>query len=309
MVKGEAQAILQAPCNGEHALSNATAVRSSPLSEKDIDKIFRTIDIPACPEIVSNVMAETQRDDPNLNWLAKTITADPAMVAIALKLANSSLFRASSPVTDVRRALQRIGMRNIVSVVVATALRTSMAGTSLPFIESFWNQASTLALIAGEVARRQYGVSPDAAFTYALFHDAGIPLMARRFPDYLDAIDASRAAGCLLIDAEDERFPCTHTVVGGLLARNWGMPLMVSQAIRFHHEPGLYDLPDKTLPDGALSLIAVTQIAERIVSENDGREDLEVGDALFARAAAHFGIDEEELDALREAILSAASDD
>jgi HD-like signal output (HDOD) protein len=31
--------------------------------------------------------------------------------------------------------------------------------------------------------KRQYGISPDAAYTYALFHDAGVPMMMRRFPE------------------------------------------------------------------------------------------------------------------------------
>lgn len=50
------------------------------------------------------------------------------------------------------------------------------------------------------------------------------------------------------------------------------------------------NFPTKTLPGGALSLIAVTQIAEHLAHQVDGEVDLEVSDAMFERALAHFGI-------------------
>jgi hypothetical protein len=83
---------------------------------------------------------------------------------------------------------------------------------------------------------------------------------------------------------------------------------MVGQAIRFHHEPDVYDLPDKTLPGGAVSLIAVTHIAEHLANDLDGEIDLEVGPVLFERALAHLGIDGNEMEELREALLTARSE-
>lgn len=226
---------------------------------------------------------ETERDNPNLNFLAQSIAADPGMVAIALRLANSPLFRTGTPITDVRRPLDRLGLRNIVCVVIAAALRASMTGVPTAFAEKFWAGTSFLAQVAAQVARRQPGIALDAVFTYALFHNAGIPLMARRVPGYIDVMDDCRATGRLLKDAEDELFPCNHAVLGSLMVRGWGLPLLVSQAIGCHHEPDLYELPGEALPGGAVSLIAVTQIAERLLADHEGRSDIEVGDALFAR--------------------------
>lgn len=272
------------------------------LSHEDIEKVFKNIDIPPCPAIVVEVLAEAQRDEPNLNRLAKSIAADAGMVAIALKLANSPLFRRGAALTDVRQALDRLGTRNIVCVVIATALRASMNGVPPAFIEKFWARTSSLALAAGLVARRQYGVSPDAAYTYALFHNAGIPLMVRRYPEYSGLIDQCRMTETLLVRAEESYFPCTHPVIGSLMVRTWGLPPMVSQAIRCHHYADVYDLPDSTLPGGAVSLIAATHIAERLAAQIDGEVDIEVGEEVFFRALGHFGIDDEELETTREVI-------
>jgi len=83
---------------------------------------------------------------------------------------------------------------------------------------------------------------------------------------------------------------------------------MMGQAIRFHHEPDVYELPDSTLPGGAVSLIAVTHVAEHLACEIDGEPDLEVGLPMYERALAHLGIDADEIEDLRETILAARRD-
>lgn len=275
------------------------------LSHDEIEQVFSKIDIPACPAIVAEVMAEAQKDEPDLHRLAKFIAADVGIAAVAIKLANSPLFRVGPPVGNVLKALERIGVRNTVCVIVSVALRQTLAGMSAGFIEKFWNKTASLALAAGLIARRQHGLSPDAAYTYALFHDAGIPLMMRRFPNYEQILAECHANARPLIDAEEQYYPCSHPIIGSLMVRNWGLPSLVGQAIRFHHEPDVYDLPDHSLPGSALSLIAVTHIAEHLANDIDGEVDLEVGDDLYARALAHFGIDENEIEDLREALVQA----
>ncbi len=289
-------------------MTEQTKQHNHDLSHEDMEKVFKAISIPACPAMVSQVMVEAQKDVPDIKKLAKSIAADVGMSAVTMKLANSPLFRVGAPVSNILKALERIGTRNTVCVVVAVALRATMEGVSSGFIEKFWSKTSTLALAAGLIARRQYGVSPDAAYTYALFHDAGIPLMMKRYPDYEKVLHECHATGRLIIDAENQYYPCTHPIIGSLLVRGWGLPTVVGQAIRFHHEPDVYDLPNKTLPSSALSLIAVTQIAEHLANDLDGEDDLEVGQALYERALAYFAIEEHETEDLREAIETARAE-
>lgn len=161
-----------------------------------------------------------------------------------------------------------------------------------------------LALSSSLVARRQYGISADAAYTYALFHNAAIPLLMRRFPNYVDVLEGCRSEGRMLSDAEEQYFPCTHPIVGSLLVRNWGLPPLLGQAIRFHHEKDVYDLPDRSLPGGALSLIAVTQVAEHLLDEIIG-DTSEVDTNLLERALAFLGISNDDLDELRQRVASA----
>lgn len=282
-----------------------TVTNKQDLSSEDLERVLNTIEIPVCPAIVVEVLAEAQKDDPDMKKLAASIASDVGMAATAIKLANSPLFRVGSAISSVPKALATLGTRNIVSIVVAVALRASMSGLPAALVEKFWNRASAVAVAAGLIARRLYGISPDVAYTYALFHDAAIPLMMRRFDNYEQLIETARQRGQFLIDAESELFPCTHPIIGSLLVRNWGLPPLLGQAIRFHHEPDLYELPDKTLPTEALDLIAVTQVAEHLASEMFGENDLEVGEMHFSRALAHLGIINSELEDLQETLENA----
>jgi HD-like signal output (HDOD) protein len=282
-----------------------TELKDYEISHEHVQKVMSTIDIPACPSMLSDAMREAQKDEPDLNRLAKLIGNDAGMAAAALKLANSPLYAAGSKISSVRKAVERLGTKNIVCVVVAVALRASMTGLPASWLEQFWKRTTTVAIAASLVARRQFGIPPDIAYTYALFHDAAIPMMMRRFPNYAEVLESSLREGRMLVNAEEQYFPCTHPIIGSLLVRNWGLPPMLGQAIRFHHEDDAYDLPEQTLPGAALALIAVTQVAEHLMAEVLESEDIEVGGPLFEHALSYLGLSENDLDDLRQYVLAA----
>lgn len=282
--------------------------KSYELSPEDLQKVVTSVELPSCPASAMETLKEAQKDEPDLRQLAKLIAADPMMSAAALKLANSPVFGGRQQVSSVPKAVERLGIKNIVCVVVASALRSSISGLPAAWLEAFWKRTGQQAAAAAMIARQQYGISPDATYTYTLFHNAAMPLMMKRFPDYAEVLDACQREGRLLVEAEERFFPCSHPVVGSLLVRNWGLPAILGQAIRFHHEPDAYDLPDRTLPGGALSFIAVTQVADTLLSQVQESVDVEVGEVLFQRALDYLGIASDDLDDLRQKIAAAITE-
>ncbi|HWT54237.1 MAG TPA: HDOD domain-containing protein [Rhodocyclaceae bacterium] len=277
------------------------------LSKQELDQVLSTFEIPTCPAMVAEVMAEARKDEPDIRKIAAAITADVGMSAITLKMANSALFRSGSSINNVHRALDRLGMRNVLSVVLGVALRSSMQGLPSAEIERVWARTSILAQSCGILARNLYGIPPDEAYTYALFHDAAIPLMLKRFPNYPKLIAEAAARGESRIQAE-RQLPCTHPIIGSLLVRNWGLPLDVSLAIRFHHEPDVYTLSDETLPGTALSLIAVGQVVEQVMTEVMPDQEDEVGEAMFIEAMRHLGMPLEERDSIADIVRKSIAD-
>lgn len=277
------------------------------LGHDQLEAVMASIEIPSCPGLVTQVMGEAQKDAPDMNSLARIIASDVGMSAFAIKLANSSLFRRGDAITSVSPAVTRLGTRNIVCIVVAVALRNAMsADLPVDVLESFWNQAGATAMAAGLAARKLRGVQPDTAYTYALFHDAAMPVMMRRFKDYAGLLEQATPDGGRLVDEENRRYHCSHAVVGGLLARNWGLPGAIADAIRYHHEPELYDPERLFLGDDALALVAVTHVAEHLLAELRREVDTEARD-MFEQASAYLGLSEDDLHDLREVLANLES--
>jgi len=270
------------------------------LSHDELQQTLDSIEIPACPAVVMQVMAEAQKDAPDLNALTKIIVSDVGMSAFAIKLANSSLFRRGDTTSSVPLALSRLGTRNIVCIVVAVALRNAVSG-DIPadVLDRFWNRAGLVAQTASQVARKVRGIAPDMAYTYGLFHNAAMPVMMRRFKDYGRMLDEVEQNGLSLVSEEDARYRCSHAVVGAMLARNWGLSSLIASAIRFHHDPDVYDPGKPFLEDQALSLIAVTHVAERLVLELSKEVDIEVGE-LYSQAVTYLGLSDDEIHDLQD---------
>lgn len=275
------------------------------LSFGQMGETLASIDIPACPAVVTQVMAEARKDDPDINVLSRIIAADVGMSAFAIKLANSALYRSSGPVNSVAQAVSRLGTRNILCTVVAVALRNHVIpGVPREVLERFWERAGNLAMAASLTARKVRGVAPDTAYTYALFHDAAIPVLMRRFPDYTATLNAALADGHDLALLENERYQCNHAIVGALLARNWGLAPLIGQAIRHHHDPDVYAPGQGFLAGEAMALVALVHVAEYLLAGLNQAPGAEM-EALHGAATAYLGLDEDDLQDIVEAIGSA----
>lgn len=284
---------------------SSSAVQARPaLSHDDLNEALGSIQIPACPAVVAEVMREAQKDDPDMRVLARVIAADVGMSAMAIKLANSALFRAASPAKSVSQAVNRLGISNVLSVVIAVALRSTSAALPPALMDPFWSRAATLALATAVIARGQVGISAESAYTFALFHDAAIPVMMTHYPEYVSVYTAAQMAGRCLVTDELAHFPCSHPTVGWLLARNWGLPPGLAAAIRFHHESDVFTAPDESLTPEALGMMAVTLVAERVLAEFVGNAGAEADGPLVDQAMAYLGTSEQDLDDFRERVAA-----
>lgn len=275
------------------------------ISAPELSKLLDSIELPSCPATLGQVMAEARKDSPDAQALTRLITADVGLSAAAIKLANSPLYRRGEPLDSVPRAVALLGTRNVLNVAVSVSLRTSV-GQGLPpeWLDAFWRRAGHEALAAGLVARLLRGVPADTAYTYALFHHAAMPLMMKRFPDYLETLATSHRSGSDQATHEHARHGCTHAQVGNLLARNWGMPALLTAAIRAHHDEDLYHAERPDLPAQAASLIAVGRVAELLVDELSGEDDAERR-RQGELASGWLGLGDDDLTDIREALDAA----
>src|SRR6056297_836008 len=148
---------------------------SSAHHEKIQKLIAQQINLPSPPAIVVQILNTVQKENASLQDLTQIISADPALTAKMLRVANSSLYALPNKVSSIERALCVLGtnvIKNIaLSFVVANDIRGK--GTVNFNLDYFWRRSVTAA-VAAELLTNRLQERNDDIFVTALLQDIGI---------------------------------------------------------------------------------------------------------------------------------------
>lgn len=230
------------------------------LDQQETRKLLGSIQIPPQPEIVMALMTERNSDDPDLQKISHLISNDAGIAAAVLKSVNSPFYGLNRKLTSVQQAVSALGMKNIGALVMGLALRNSMPVTGM---DEYWETTQRTSEFAVALARQLGLRNIDEIQLYVLFHDSAMPLLLKRFPDYLDTMKSIPDTPWIQItEMEDSRHNTNHVAVGGLLARSWDLPERIREAIKWHHDLDAFD--STSVSNEVRTLIAVGHVADHI---------------------------------------------
>ena len=231
------------------------------LTTAEAEKIISSVAIPPRPAIVNAVLEERAKSEPDLRRIAQLVSTDVGLAAAVLKTINSPFFGLRRQVTSIEHGVNMLGMKNIGALVMSLSLRNAVPTQGL---DRFWDEAARTALVSAYLAQT-LGCSPkEDAHLFGLFHDAGIPLLMRRFPNYRDVLKKANAEPVRsFTDVEDVELGTNHAVVGALLAKGWQLPDHIRLGIGQHHD---LDVFSSHLSADSLNLVALIHLAEHIES-------------------------------------------
>ena len=235
------------------------------LNEADIGKLLKGIDIPPCPAVLSALLEEMKRPEANIARISRLITQDVALAAGIMKVANSPFFQPARQVGSITEALAFLGFGQVFNLLVKELLQKSVGDAAGLRIDRYWDSAAYTAVACANLALALPGTTRDNAYCFGLFHDCGIPVLMRRFPDYRDTLKLANADGRRQFTrTEEARHGTHHAVIGHLISRTWGLAPAVGQAILSHHDLSLFE--DRQGVDSeTMTLIAINLIAEHLV--------------------------------------------
>tara|TARA_B100000676_G_C17587636_1_gene585346 strand:+ start:245 stop:529 length:285 start_codon:yes stop_codon:yes gene_type:complete len=92
------------------------------------------------PGAASQVLGMTLDEDANAAALARLIQMDASLVGHIMRVANSAMYRPSSPSVSLQQVIARLGMGTISEIALATALNTELfaAPGSEDLLEACW---------------------------------------------------------------------------------------------------------------------------------------------------------------------------
>jgi HD-like signal output (HDOD) protein len=241
------------------------------LSEQDIQQILRGITIPSPPQIITDIQAEISQPAPNFTTISALIAGDVGLAGSVLKTANSPFYGGGGRIASISQAVMILGMTTVMEIVNTLGLRNALtqmkevSPSLLTALTRFWDSATDVARACAMVARKLRLAAKDQAYSLGLFHNAGIPLLMLKYPNYAEVMcQAYQTPADRIVETENQLLDTNHAVMGFFVARSWKLPANLCELIAGHHNLDVFT-PDQMVDSEEHQLLAILKIAEHLV--------------------------------------------
>lgn len=207
-----------------------------------LDKLLASIhSLPVFSPVVARTLQLTDRECISAREIAGVVSCDVRFCARLLRIANSAPYRLPRALATINEAVLLLGTDTFREVVLVASsrdlLHRSLPGYGLSGAD-LW--AHSLACgMAAEIIADATGYSNRAeAFIAGLIHDVG-KIVLDEFVQTASPfmLDLMTRQDCAWIDAERTVLGYDHCDIGGRIARSWGLPQHIVQAIALHRKP------------------------------------------------------------------------
>ena len=193
--------------------------------------------LPSAPRVVALLQTELLASEPDLRKLCQLVGTDPALAADVLRVANAPGMALPAPVATVSEALAVLGLdqvRSVVSCVTVGSSTTALPGVNL---QHFWRYSLGTARVARSLAVG-LKLNQGLGYTAGLLHALGELAMHHGMPQAMAALDSTvppldRAR----VEAERRTLGYTYAEVSAGLARRWGLPQPLVDALAAQNVP------------------------------------------------------------------------
>lgn len=189
--------------------------------------------VPPYPAVALRVQELMGRKGFGLGELAELIGADAVLAADILRCANSVMYRRGAPVIDLTQALTRIGVQQVMRLLVASGLAVHAQGIGplVPLRRMVWIEGLAGAAVCQALADLR-GLPGEDAFTLGLLHDFGKVVAISGLEGLLETLPAQEAHHRADWERVVERL---HQRLGQATAVRWRLPALVGEVILAHH--------------------------------------------------------------------------
>lgn len=214
------------------------------------------LDLPRPPRVALEILELSQKSTARIEDIGSLLEREPLLAGRVLKLANSVLYGATTPVTTLKQALIRMGLSTVRDVVMEAAFHMTVirADGFNDTLERIRKHSTAVAWLSRYVARNT-SFDAENAFLVGLLHDVGLSVALIGLNEFLKKERTTPKLTnlrWLAVDSVHESF--TEQVLA-----SWGMPPGILLVARNHHSlmVGGYAHPQ----------VAILKIAEQIASE------------------------------------------
>jgi HD-like signal output (HDOD) protein len=198
--------------------------------------------MPAPPAVISRLIELVNDQDSSTRDLARLIRTDATLTAKLLKMANSPFYGKRGRITTVDQAAVLLGFKTIRSVVLAIWTRMVTSDCRDPMLRGTQDQMFIHGLACGVgaslIVKRIAPALVEDTFTAGMLHDLGrVAFIGEVGAPYVaETLERSGAESKEPSELERERFGFDHSELGVELVQKWGLPSVLAETVKAHHE-------------------------------------------------------------------------
>jgi putative nucleotidyltransferase with HDIG domain len=206
---------------------------------------------PALAESRRRVLRLVNQDPASVSDMVAAIESDVALVIAVMRLANKHA-GGRGKVRTVPEAIEVLKPAGVEALIGATKTFDFFERTPIWDVapERFRLHAVATQRASDRLAARLEFPDRDALLISSLLHDIGKLVLVQAYPGYPKQVHQAARTPEQRVHAERRELGIDHALVGGVLARRWGLPQPLAAAIEHHHsddsteEAGLVRLAD-----------------------------------------------------------------
>ncbi len=211
------------------------------VKREETEKILGNIkDLPSIPKVIFEVTKLLGNLEPSAHGLSEIIIKDPGLTTKLLAIANSPLYGIKRKVSSLEFAILVLGFQEIKNIVTALSLADSfkIAGDKYFSPLDFWIHSMVTGSAAKGISQHLGFDFGSDAFVAGALHDLGIMVIHKYLnKKYNEIVDFRKKNNVSMLEAELEVLGMTHQEIGKFLTEKWALPILLCDALQYHHNP------------------------------------------------------------------------
>jgi HD-like signal output (HDOD) protein/DNA-binding CsgD family transcriptional regulator len=193
---------------------------------------------PVLAESRKRLLALFASGEPSRAEVVAAVESDVSLTIAVLRLANHLPGARRGEVESVDAAVEVLSSRAVHAIAdrAQTFDFFERSGVWQEIPDRFRLHAGTTRLACDRLAQELHYDARDRLAAASLLHDIGKLVLIHAYPGYSQQIHGEGMTPEERIERERRELGVDHALVGGVLARRWGLPNTVAHAIERHHE-------------------------------------------------------------------------
>jgi HD-like signal output (HDOD) protein len=207
-----------------------------------LDRIESSRDLLSIPQILGEILEAIETENTSPETIASIILRDASLTAKVLRMANSSYYNRSMPISTVQQGVRVLGVNAVKCVALSVSIFSKPKAEEFGDfdIRTIYFHLLGVGIVSRAIAERHGGVNNEEAFVIGLLHDLGELFIMNACPKQFVEIQTRVQEGEDIIELERQYFDVDHAELGGVIAARWRLPKAFQEVMRGHHfrDPG-----------------------------------------------------------------------